>query len=205
MFKENKKILSVLTGVIFLSVMLFAGYSSNLGRNNKLKYDSKSEYHKIEDGVKINDKKNELQTRVVDENLVTLSTNISYKVKHNKCNHENIINEKPKQDMLGLDRKSFEKYVKDNLPEWKMDMFSKHEILLSSERDAFCQKHFIVGEKNGKIAIFIIDENGNKEVHRIFKDTTISTITEENQKRLKEGIVVDSEEEAIQVLEDFIS
>ena len=107
--------------------------------------------------------------------------------------------------MLGLNRKEFEGYVEEKLPGFKLDMFSKDEIHLSSEKNTLCTNHFVVGETNGRITIFKIDENGERVVHRIFKDATISTVREDNQKRLKKGIVVESEDEAIQVLEDFIS
>lgn len=203
MFRENKRIFSILMGVTFLSVILLAAYSMRQGQ--KLKNDIGSEYQRMEERLKTNDKKEELQIKVTDDNVVTISTDIRYETKHNKCNHKTTENEKPEPNMIGLDRKSFEEYVKHNLPGWKMSMFSKEEIHLLNEKDTLCSKHFIVGEKNGKIAIFTIDEYGKKVIHRIFKDTTISIITEENQKRLKQGIVVDSEEEAIQVLEDFIS
>lgn len=205
MFKESKRIIYILMSITFLFVIFLAGYAMKLNNKEKLKNNLGVEYQHMEDNLKSNDERETLQTRVTDNNIVSISTNINYKTKYNKCDHEAIKDEKPKQEMIGFDRKLFEDYVKLNLPDWKMSMFSKEEIFLLREKDTLCSNHLVVGEKNGKIAIFTIDENGERVVHKIFKDTTISTIREENQKRLKQGIVVDNEEEAIQVLEDFIS
>lgn len=205
MFKENHRVISISISVVIIFAILLAIYAVRSDREPNGEDDLAVEYKKIEKYLKTDDKKEKLQTNLVDENIVTIDTNIVYETKYSKCNHENIENVKSEQGMIGLNRKSFEEYMKINYPDWKMSMFSKEEVTLLNEKDTLCSQHFVVGEKDGKVAIFAIDENGKRIVHRIFKDATISTIREENQKRLKQGIIVDSEEEAIQVLEDFIS
>lgn len=208
MFKENKKLISIIIGLAFLFAILTTSFLIKLNNNrerSKREIDKKTKV--IEENIKKYEEKEKekLQTSVIDKNIINKETDIIYKVKYKKCKHEIIKKEKPLEDMIGLDRKEFNNYVKEKLLDWHLEMFSKEKVSLSSEKDTLCTNHFVVGEKNGKIAIFKIDEQGERVLHRIFKDTTISTIREENQKRLKKGIVVESEEEAIQVLEDFIS
>ena len=206
MFKDNKRISYMLIGLALLFTMLAAGYMARFSSTrekarNELNIKSKQ----AEENIKKYEENERLQTTVIDKNTVGDDTKILYKIKYHKCDHEITKSEEPKEDMVGLNRRDFENYVNDKLLGTKLIMFSKDEISLETEKDTLCPNHFVVGEKDGKIAIFEIDENGERVLYRVFKDATISTLREENQKRLKQGIVVESEEEAIQVLEDFIS
>lgn len=206
MFKENKRNVFIIIGLAFVFTFLSAGYLARLsGVKEKSKNDSNISYKRSDNNIKNHKDLGDLETTLIDKNIINKDTKIIYKTKYKECGHEGLKNEEPSEDMLGLHRKEFENYVVDKLPGFKLDMFSKDEIHLSSEKNTLCTNHFVVGETNGRITIFKIDENGERVVHRIFKDATISTVREDNQKRLKKGIVVESEDEAIQVLEDFIS
>ena len=61
-----------------------------------------------------------------------------------------------------------------------------------------------MGEADNKVAIYKIDENGERYVYKIFDDYPIALLKSRPEK-LQEGIVVDSEEELSDVLENFIS
>nr|WP_272878533.1 BofC C-terminal domain-containing protein [Clostridium sp. Cult3] len=93
----------------------------------------------------------------------------------------------------------------ENYSNIKILSFSVKEIVLREERNHLCPNHYIIGESDGKIAIYGIDERGEKYLNRVFKDYSISLLKEVDQLRLKAGIVVDSEEELSDVLENFIS
>lgn len=206
MFREDKKMMTVVISVAFLFTMLAAGYLARITSvREKPKQNLSENSIQAEENIKKYQDVDKLQTSLIDKNLIHTGTKIMYKVNYKECGHEIAKSVDSTEDMVGLNRKAFETYVVDKLAGWKLSMFSKDEIGLVSEKDTLCPNHFVVGEKNGQITIFKIDENGQRVIHRIFKDATISTVREENQKRLKKGIVVDSEEEAIQVLEDFIS
>lgn len=206
MFKENKRSILIIISLAFLFTFLSAGYLSRLTniKQNSKKNSSIDNKVKNED-TKRHESQGGLETSLIDKNIIDKDTKIIYKIKYKECGHELTRQEPPLEEMLGLNRKDFEEFVSKNLQDLQLDMFSKEEIHVSSEKNTLCTNHFVVGETNGRITIFKIDENGERVVHRIFKDATISTVREDNQKRLKEGIVVENEDEAIQVLEDFIS
>ncbi len=206
MFKENKKIISILIGISFLFTMLIAGYLarlSNIKQNAQKNIGIKTKL--VEENIKKYQDEEDLKYTKIQDSTISPETNMVYKIVYKKCGHELVKRDKPLEDMVGLNRKEFESYAKDKLLDWKLSMYSKDEISLISEKNTLCTNHFVVGETGGNITIFKIDENGDRVIHRIFKDATISTVREENQERLKQGIVVESEDEAIQVLEDFIS
>lgn len=206
MFKESKKMMTVLISLAFLFTMLAAGYLAKITSvKEKPKEQLGTKPKQVEENIKNYEDVEQLQTSLIDKNLVHAGTKIMYRVKYKECGHDLAKSVDPTEDMIGLNRKALESYVREELTGWRLSMFSKDEISLISEKNTLCPNHFVVGEKHGQIAIFKIDENGQRLIHRIFKDASISTVREDNQKRLKEGIVVDSEEEAIQVLEDFIS
>lgn len=206
MFKDNKRISYMFIGIAILFTMLAAGYMARFSSaRERAKNELNMKSRQVEENIKKYEENERLQTTIVDKNTITAETKILYKTKYHKCHHEITKSEAPKDEMIGLNRRDFERYVDEKLLGAKLIMFSKDEISLENEQDTLCPNHFVVGEKNGNIAIFEIDENGEKVLYRIFKDATISTLREENQKRLKQGIVVENEEEAIQVLEDFIS
>ncbi|MCG4586227.1 BofC C-terminal domain-containing protein, partial [Anaerosalibacter bizertensis] len=87
----------------------------------------------------------------------------------------------------------------------KIIAFSTQKIVLREERNHLCPNHYVVGESEGKIAIFKINDSGEKVLDKIFNDYPLSLLKEVDQQKLKDGIVVDNEEELSDVLENFIS
>ncbi|MFA7412600.1 MAG: BofC C-terminal domain-containing protein, partial [Tissierellaceae bacterium] len=72
-------------------------------------------------------------------------------------------------------------------------------------KNHLCENHYVIGEKDGNIAIYRIDENGERKLETFFPDYPISLLMEIDQNKLIEGIVIDSQEELSDVLENFIS
>ncbi|WP_041701557.1 BofC C-terminal domain-containing protein [Gottschalkia acidurici] len=206
MFKKNPIMFPILLCIALIVFGVVGGYILGIdGSDQKMRKESKIKNNAINYNDENNNDRNKVKTSLVDGNAIVVSTNIIYKVKYKECGHEVVKNEKPGDDMIGLNRKEFEKYVEDNFIDWQISSFSREEITLMSEKSTLCPNHFVVGEMNGKIVIFKINEDGERVVHKIFKDTTISTLREENREKIKKGIVVDTEEDAIQILENFIT
>ena len=104
-----------------------------------------------------------------------------------------------------MTEEEFNNYIEENFPNVKIISFSIDEIKLEEERNHLCPNHYIIGVSNGKIAIYSIDENGERVLNKVFEDYPISLLKKIDQDKLIEGIVVDSEEELSNVLENFIS
>ncbi|HHV46038.1 MAG TPA: hypothetical protein GXX53_03905 [Tissierellia bacterium] len=136
---------------------------------------------------------------------ITPNTFIEIRIHYNKCNH-NItkLNEKD-NNIVNMTEEEYRDYLKEHYPNVKIVKFSSREIILEEERDYLCPNHYIIGEHEGKIAIFKIDENGERVLDRIFVDYPITLLKEIDQEKLKEGIIINTEDELTDVLENFIS
>ena len=142
---------------------------------------------------------------LMEEETISPNTNIVLKTYYNACQHS-IVNFKSADDeIINMTKEQYEKYITENYPNIKIIHFSVEEIILREEKNHLCPNHYIIGESDGYIAIYGIDENGKKFLDKVFTDYPISLLKEVDQKNLINGIIVDSEEELTDVLENFIS
>jgi hypothetical protein len=92
--------------------------------------------------------------------------------------------------------------LKEKYPDWELSAFSPPIVEMSRKIDTYCPNHFIIGEEDGYITIYVYDDNGKKIVQEK-TDITLATLTPEDQQALKGGIIVDTEDQKEQTLEGF--
>lgn len=136
---------------------------------------------------------------------ITPNTFIEIRIHYSECNH-NItkLNEKD-NNIVNMTEEEYKEYLKEHYPNVRLVSFSSREIILEEERNHLCPNHYIIGEHEGKVAIFKINENGEKYLDKVFADYPITLLKEIDQEKLKEGIIVNTEEELSDVLENYIS
>ena len=95
-----------------------------------------------------------------------------------------------------------EEELKEKFPDWEVQKFTETEIVLYKELNEYCNEHYVLKEKDGNIAIYKLDENKKEE---FIETTEISTdyLEEEDLKRIKEGIFINTKKELNKTLEDF--
>lgn len=142
---------------------------------------------------------------VREENRITPNTKILWKTFYKQCGDSNTLETEAADDMINLTKSEFEEYLKKIYPDQRLIDFSSTKVSLYEEKDHLCKNHFIVGEENDKIAIFKIGDNGERILDKLFDDYPISVLRKLDQEKIKEGIVVDSEDELYNLLENFIS
>ena len=159
--------------------------------------------------VKAKELADELKKTLVEEehNTVTTSSK-NIKISHNSivvkntlykiCNHEIRQTEAIPVELVNKEEKDIQQYYKD----WEIKKYSPTEVVLYREKDEYCDKHYVLRENNGVIAIYKIDDN-NKETLR--ENTQIQTkyLPEIDLIKLKSGIYAIGEEELNSILEDF--
>ena len=151
----------------------------------------------------------ELKKTLVEEEQNTVSTSSkNIKISHNSivvkntlykiCNHEIRQTEAIPVELVNKEEKDIQQYYKD----WEIKKYSPTEVVLYREKDEYCDKHYVLRENNGVIAIYKIDDN-NKETLR--ENTQIQTkyLPEIDLIKLKSGIYAIGEEELNSILEDF--
>ena len=136
---------------------------------------------------------------------ISPNTFIEERIHHTACNHVITKVNEANDEFVNMNRSEFIDYLEGNYPNKKLISFSSSNITLGTTKNHLCENHYIVGEKDGSIAIFKINENGERVLENIFTDHSISLLMEIDQEKLIEGIVVDNEDELSEVLENFIS
>ena len=142
---------------------------------------------------------------VREENRITPNTFIEERIHYKDCSHVVSSSELAQNEVVNLTRSEYEEYLNTTYPNLRLVSFSNVKIVVFGERNHLCQEHYIIGEQNGYIAIFNIDENGESILYKSFTDYPLSLLPDMDQEKLKEGIVVNSEEELSEILENFIS
>lgn len=159
--------------------------------------------------VKAKELADELKKTLVEEEQNTVSTSSkNIKISHNSivvkntlykiCNHEIRQTEVIPVELVNKEEKDIQQYYKD----WEIKKYSPTEVVLYREKDEYCDKHYVLRENNGVIAIYKINDN-NKETLR--ENTQIQTkyLPEIDLIKLKSGIYAIGEEELNSILEDF--
>ena len=98
--------------------------------------------------------------------------------------------------------------IKDELaakyPGWKVEEFSKEEVLLSKELDSFCGEHYLLIEEEGAVVLYRLDEGDNRNLIET-TDIAFEYLPETDKVILKNGIFIYGKEELGKIREDFES
>lgn len=163
-------------------------------------------YHLADNSQERDAKGGDLDLEILkEEERISPNTSIEVKIHYTACNHRVTRFLSADHEIINMTEDEFLAYMEDKYPDIKIISFSPREIILSESKDHLCSNHYIVGEYQGYIAIYGIDDEGGKYLDKVFRDYPISLLKEIDQKKLIDGILVDSEEELSDVLENFIS
>ena len=94
-----------------------------------------------------------------------------------------------------------EQEIKKEFSKWELKGFSSNEIVIQREMEGICDEHFVLKDRNGVIAIYRENEEGEelKEITEI----SVKYLTNEDRKKLEKGIKAIGKEELNRALEDF--
>lgn len=132
------------------------------------------------------------------EEKTTPNTMVTYETYYAKCGHNEI--EKKKIDNEDINKT--EKQLAEKYDDYKITRFSKDEVKLYRERNQLCENHYVIKEKEGKIAIYSVDDNG-KETLKSETEILTKYLPEEDIELLKKGIKANSEAQLNQILSDY--
>lgn len=195
----NKTIMTIIAIIVIIGAIIIG---VQIYKPNKEQEDiiTKVSEEKIEDDC--TDEYQEIQEEMLQANFTEekISPNcfITMKKTYNKCGHttseyiaipKELVN-KTKEDLE-------EKYIG-----WTIDKFSDTQIVISKEEEGECGEHYIVKDKEGKVVIYKLLEDGTENEYEV---TDISTeyITDTDKINMKNGIKVNGKQELNQLIEDF--
>ena len=92
--------------------------------------------------------------------------------------------------------------IEEKYTDWQIEKFSSNEVILYKEVDGECGEHYLVKEKDGKVVVYKILENGEEQE---YETTQISTdyLTDTDKIEMQNGIRVNGKQELNQLIEDF--
>jgi hypothetical protein len=210
--KRRRNILLLIVALIFVSAFGLGYYLNFSGDTdlpeNKLGQKEASGYkipsalkNPIVGGIQAEADSNVVQEKeqpanAIPNDLITASTKITFKTYFTLCSH--IIDKEPDNGsgFINLSKSD----LMDKLPDWTVNEFSSQQVILKREIQTYCPRHYIIGSKDGYIAIYVYNDDGIKILHEM-TESPISILTTEDQNNLEYGIVADSEEELQQKLE----
>lgn len=149
----------------------------------------------VENGV--NTSAPSLLTSMVEEKVSPNATLI-IKKHYSECGHTTKDYAEIPAELVNLK----EEEVKNQLSDWELKGFSASEVVILKELSGICNEHYVLRDKDGLIAIYTEDENGNETLQEI---TEISTdyLTDQDRLELKEGIKAIGKEELNSTIEDY--
>lgn len=142
---------------------------------------------------------------IKEEEKISPNTIIEERMFYKECGDLIINNKTPSSTIINMTKEEYSNHLLKEFSFLRIISFSSNKIVLWGERDFMCDKHFIIGEEDGKIAIFKVGEQGERVLYKRFEDYPVELLMELDQEKIKKGIRVDSEEELSDVLENFIS
>ncbi len=163
--------------------------------------DNKVSKAQVEQATKfneINNKKTNIVATVSTKEKSSPDAKIIFETYYNKCGHSNT--ETKKIDSSEVNKA--QDYFENKYKEWKIKSFSAKEIRFYKEVNEICDKHYIIHENGGIVAIYTLDADGNETLK---KNTEISTkyLPEEDLELLKNGIKAFGDKELEEKLSDF--
>lgn len=195
----NKTIMSIIAIIVIIGAIIIG---VQICKPNKEQEDiiTKVSDEKIEDDC--TDEYQEVQEEMLQANSTEekISPNcfITMKKTYNKCGHTT-------SEYIAIPKELVNK-TKEDLEEkyagWTIDKFSDTQIVISKKEEGECGEHYIVKDKEGKVVIYKLLEDGTENEYEV---TDISTeyITDTDKINMKNGIKVNGKQELNQLIEDF--
>lgn len=147
------------------------------------------EYEALEIGV--------LETNS-QEKKVSPNCDFILKIYYKGCNHTQSTYIKLSEEAINKTETEIEEMYSD----WKVEEFDSNKIVLYQEKEGQCGEHYIVKDKEGKVIVYNILEDGTEVEYEI---TGISTefLPETDKINMKNGIRVNGKQDLNQLIEDF--
>lgn len=182
---------------IFVVSGICGYYIYEAATKNEEKVDNISKIAKVTVENGVNTSAPSLLTSMVEEKVSPNATLI-IKKHYSGCGHTTKDYAEIPAELVNLK----EDEVRETLTGWELKGFSANEVVILKELTGICNEHYVLREKDGVIAIYTENENGDEILHEI---TEISTdyLTEQDREELKQGIKAIGKEELNSTIEDY--
>lgn len=133
-----------------------------------------------------------------NEEKISPNASITLKKHYKGCGHTTSEYKEVSEELVNKTRNELEEIYID----WKVEKFSDTDIVLIKEEEGTCGEHYVVRDKEGRIAIFEIQKDGT-EIEYEVTDIYTEYLTETDKNNIKKGISVNGKQNLNQLIEDF--
>ncbi len=213
----NRKILYVVSGIALLIGIACFGMSFYMYRNisetvNNINEKSQTEVYAqnndiaeeddtdVEEETEVSEVNSNTLEMVMADNTINESTKMVYQYYYKDKGVMEESEEVPPYFLLGFDFNDMLEYY----PDWQIVSFSGEEVVMRKIVDEKKEDSFTITQKDGYIAVYYEDEEKGKTLYQI-TETPVSVLTQEEQVRLNDGIIVKGEYELSKILAEYTS
>ncbi len=139
-------------------------------------------------------------TVITETARITPSTKMVYEYYYTEDGVTQTLEDVPPYFLLDMTLEDMKKVYTD----WKIISFSSKEVVMRKTLEAKSNEQYIIGEKNGYVAVYYKEAQHGIILHEI-TNTPISALPLEEQERLLEGISVIGDENLSKILSDYTS
>lgn len=201
----NKKIfwfaicLTVVTAVSTFFIT-YTTFNKRIINQNPIN-DIETKTYTLNDDIKNQEQQTET-AEVVAINIarITPSTKLVYEYYYEGDGETKREEEVPPYFLLDMTREDIEK----KYPDWQLQSFSSSEVVMRKNIAGKVKERYIIREYDGYVAVFFEQPVDGVSLREL-TDTPISSLTEEEQAKLKIGISILGEEALINAMENYES
>lgn len=187
----KKWIIAILVLAIFI-VSVFAGFIVRSFVNfSKGEKEKNSVVLAEEKGLDLVD--TDAKEETVSPNAEVVLTQV-----YKRCGHTRVKKEIVPREIVNLNREGVEQYYDG----WNIDEFSSNLIKLSRNDLGICDEHYILRESDGFISINCKNNSG-EYIFKGLTDISVQYLSEDDLKKLEQGIEVVGRENLNRFLEDY--
>lgn len=128
---------------------------------------------------------------------ISPNCSITFRRHYNDCGHTHEQYSSIPTELVNKTKEDLQQQYGD----WTIEEFSRNQIVLYREFDSECGEHYVLREKDGKVAIYL--KTGDTE--ELVEETDIATefLTETDRIELQNGIEANGRLELNQLIEDY--
>lgn len=140
--------------------------------------------------------------KMITSETINSSTKITYKYRYQEDNITETMTEMAPKFLIGLNEQDLKNTFSSS--EWHLNKFSPEEIILQKNLPGKSNQHYIIGIKDGYVAVFYQKKINGCDLKEI-TNTPIKSLSLEDQNRLKVGIKISGENNLFSVMQDYES
>lgn len=177
--------------IIIFSIASMFAVSFYIGM--KINWSNNSNEQEIAD---VGEEKSE--TTSSEDEKISPNATLTLKIYYSKCSHTKEETETIPDEIVNMNKKEIEEKYQD----WKVEKFSKDEVVLIKNEDKECGEHYILREENGYISVYSVNESQEENLY-MTTNIPVEYLPQTDKHALSKGLYVYGEEELNQILQDF--